>query len=94
MTLIELIVVLVLLGILATLVGGAVAGARQRPAATEDSTWRIGRLKAVRDGRRVTVWSPTGSSGQWALVTFLPDGRALGPGVDPLTGALRERDAP
>lgn len=76
-TLIELLVVLVLLGLIFTVSGLALAslGAPRESARVRELA--AARAQAIRSGRPVLA----------APVLFLPDGRALGPGVDPLTGA-------
>jgi len=58
---------------------------------------RDARAKAIRTGKPVVVVldSPTADSSDCrftrppvhSTALFLPDGRAIGPGVDPLTGA-------
>jgi prepilin-type N-terminal cleavage/methylation domain-containing protein len=79
-TLIELLVVLVLLGALLSVSGLALAALRP----PTSSRWRqallAARAQAIRTGQAVTVRTDS------TAVRFFPDGRALGPGVDPLTG--------
>lgn len=80
-TLIELLVVLVLLGLLLG-VSGLAIGSLASPRESQRVRMLLAtRAAAIRTG---TVASVRVDS---ALVRFLPDGRALGPGVDPLTGA-------
>ncbi|HEX9249359.1 MAG TPA: type II secretion system protein [Gemmatimonadaceae bacterium] len=78
-TLIEMLVVLALLGIM---VGVSTLALARRPppspALTEVQQARIGAIKSG---------EPRAAHG----VLFLPDGRAIGPGVDPLTGAVSAR---
>jgi len=75
-TLLELLVVLTVLGLVLA-VSGLAIGSLQAPRESE----RMGALKraraeAIHSGARRTADS----------VLFLPDGRAIGPRVDPLTG--------
>jgi prepilin-type N-terminal cleavage/methylation domain-containing protein len=85
-TLLELLVVLVLVGLLTTLAAFALRGA-PGGAAMDDAS--VARHRAVTEGRPVAIRMDADSGhispGQW--VRYLPDGRALGAGVDPLTGA-------
>ena len=79
-TLLEMIVVLALFGLLLSLSGLAIASLAPR----KDDQWhaaRIARADAIRFG------SPRVADS----VLFLPDGRAVGVRVDPLTGAGRAR---
>lgn len=80
-TLVELLVVLVLLGMLFAVSGLALASLG---APRESARMRVlegARARAMLSGLPVTVLDST------SPVVFLPDGRALGTGVDPLTGA-------
>lgn len=86
-TLVEVIVVLAIMGLALGISGLALASLK----APRESEWirelRLARTEAIRTGRPVRTRS------NHALLTtnlFLPDGRALGPGVDPLTGTLRD----
>jgi prepilin-type N-terminal cleavage/methylation domain-containing protein len=76
-TLVELLVVLALLGLVLGMSGLAFASLRERPESDELRELRRARAEAIRSGAPVRA----------ASVLFLPDGRAVGPGVDPLTGA-------
>ncbi len=82
-TLIELLVVLVILGIIAGTTGAAL---RQRPRGTGASAQSLERQRrlAIRSGQAVTTRDSLGRT-----IRFLPDGRATGPGIDPLTGRPR-----
>ena len=82
-TLVELLVVLVLLGVMAGV--SAVAVGSLRPPAGWRQAQELARTRAeaIRTGRALTV--TTESS---ATVRFLPDGRAIGQGVDLLTGEV------
>ena len=86
-TLVELLVVLLVLGVMAGVSSAAVTSLRRSP----ESEWRRmldqARAAAIRSGNAVTV-----STGQGRVVRFLPDGRAIGEGLDPFTGQVL--DAP
>ena len=92
-TLGELMVALALLGLIVGLSALTLAGLR--PAAEDAAVQdlRRARAEAIRTGRPVRMASARGDTvashtpHPTPVVTFLPDGRALGPGVDPLTGA-------
>jgi hypothetical protein len=94
-TLVEMIVVLALLGVILGVSGVTLASLRQPGDAHAVHELRGARAEAIRTGRPVHVLGVPGDSVAShiprppPLVTFLPDGRALGPGVDPLTGAPR-----
>ena len=78
-TLLELLVALALLGLILGISGLAIASLRTPPRAAASDTLRRARLDAVQSGTPRTVHG----------ALFLPDGRAIGPNVDPLTGAPR-----
>lgn len=80
-TLVELIVALAILGLLVG-IGAATLGGWRRPR-TDDTVelYVAARARAIASGERVRVDRPGGES-----VLFLPDGRAVGGGLDPLTG--------
>ena len=82
-TLIELIVVIAIIGLMAAISGMAVAGLKL-PRETEQ-------VASLRRARRAAIESGTSvrADGNTPRVLFLPDGRALGPDADPLTGAPR-----
>ncbi|MGH7754649.1 MAG: prepilin-type N-terminal cleavage/methylation domain-containing protein, partial [Gemmatimonadales bacterium] len=80
-TLVELLVVLVLLGLVAGVSGLAIASLRPPEGAGARREWERARTQAIRSGQAVVLDS----------VRFLPDGRAVGPRADPLTGALDAR---
>lgn len=84
MTLVELLVVLVVLGVIAGIAVGAVASLRA-PSAGE-RVHSSARAFAIRTGQPLATWDSTGR-----LLLYLPDGRALDPGVDPLTGVINAR---
>ena len=78
-TLVELIVVLALLGLVLGISGLALASLRA-PRESDD-------LRELQKARAEAVQSGTPRTAHGVL--FLPDGRAIGPNVDPLTGAPR-----
>lgn len=78
-TLVELIVTLAVMGLLATLAAAAVAALRSPRRDGHAEMLAAARAKAIRIGHPVKVEGA-------APVLFLPDGRAVGRGVDPLTG--------
>ncbi len=84
-TLVELLVVLALLALLVGVAGPAVASLGASPQSQHVRLLSDARARAIRSG------VPALYSGDSDTVCFLPDGRALGPGVDPLTGALHGR---
>jgi prepilin-type N-terminal cleavage/methylation domain-containing protein len=87
-TLIELIVVLAIIGVMAAISGVAVAGLTLPRESEETAALRRARTEAIVTGapvRAVDHRSP-----RTAHPLFLPDGRAVGSGVDPLTGSPRE----
>ena len=80
-TLVELLVVLVLLGLLTTLGAVSVMSLRPPPQAARLDSLRAARAESIRTG--VPVMRTFDS----VPIRFLPDGRALGGPLDPLTGA-------
>ena len=76
-TLVEVIVVLAVIGIVLAVSGLALASLEAPPESEFVRELRSARAEAIRAG------APRTAHG----VRFLPDGRAIGPGVDPLTGA-------
>ncbi len=78
-TLVELLVVLAVLGLVLGVSGLALAGLREPRESDELRDLRQARAEAIRSG------APRTAHG----ALFLPDGRAIGPNVDPLTGAPR-----
>lgn len=86
-TLLEVIVVLAIMGVTLGLGGLALASLKPPRESELSRELRRARSEAIRGGRPVrTVVNRTARP---VHVLFLPDGRALGPGVDPLTGELR-----
>jgi prepilin-type N-terminal cleavage/methylation domain-containing protein len=92
MTLIELLVTLAVMGVLA----GTAAFAFRPSALPAVDPLADGRTAAIREGRpRVVISRDTTSlPRRITRVLFLPDGRALGPGRDPLTGLARTDSPP
>jgi len=85
-TLVELLVVIAVLGVMCGVSGLALTSLR----APRESDWirdgRAARARAIREGRPVEL--PTARPLERPTVLFLPDGRAIGSGVEPLTGTL------
>lgn len=80
-TLVELLVVLALLGLVLGVSGLALASLREPSEGVDINAMRQARTQAVETG------APRTAHG----VLFLPDGRAVGAQVDPLTGAIHAR---
>lgn len=83
-TLIELLVVLLLLGLLAGVGSTGVLVLRQPASQALRDTLREARAAAIRLGAPVTLVRDS------MTIRFLPDGRALGGPVDPLTGSWHD----
>lgn len=83
MTLIEAIVALVVLGLLTGMVAATLASLKPPTVAAWQTEVTRARGSAIRTGRPVLAHT---DSGYRALL--LPDGRAIGPGLDPLTGEV------
>jgi prepilin-type N-terminal cleavage/methylation domain-containing protein len=93
-TLIEVVVSLSLIALILGISGVALASLREPAASATTRTLQAARDSAIRQGVPVslTVTPPESGSNHAPRTTrywFLPDGRAIGPGVDPLTGAPR-----
>jgi prepilin-type N-terminal cleavage/methylation domain-containing protein len=80
-TLVELLVVLALLGLILGISGLALATLHEPAESAEVRDFARARTDAIQSG------APRTAHG----VVFLPDGRAIGPNVDPLTGAPSAR---
>jgi len=80
-TLIELLVVLVLLGLLFAVSGLALASLGAPRTSQRVRTLEAAGARAIQTGSSVSVMDSA------SPVLFLPDGRAVGGGVDPLSGA-------
>ncbi|MGH7537058.1 MAG: prepilin-type N-terminal cleavage/methylation domain-containing protein [Gemmatimonadales bacterium] len=94
-TLVEVVVALALLGLLFGVSGLALASLRETPSAAIGRQLADARAEAIRTGRPagVTVTIPDTAKYNAPRTThllFLPDGRAVGAGIDPLTGAALE----
>jgi prepilin-type N-terminal cleavage/methylation domain-containing protein len=93
-TLVELMVVLVLLGVLVTVSVTAIPSLRETRAPSLAERLAQGRRQALATGHTVTVSAArlsvsfTGKSVSSVEWQFMPDGRALGPGLDPRNGRL------
>ncbi len=92
-TVVELMLTLAILGLTLAVSGLALASLK----APRESAWigemRRARAEAIRTGAavRASLPPPTSTSlHRPPRRLFLPDGRALGPSVDPLTGAPRD----
>lgn len=81
MTLVELLVVVALLGVVFGVSGLGLASLPEPVESAPLAELRRARVEAIRLGAPVRVDS----------VLFLPDGRAVGPRVDPLTGGSSAR---
>jgi prepilin-type N-terminal cleavage/methylation domain-containing protein len=87
-TLVELIVVLAILGLISGVSGLALASLKAPRESEVVRQLRRSREKAILGGKPIhTVMN---DASRTTRVLFFPDGRAFGPGVDPLTGALRD----
>jgi prepilin-type N-terminal cleavage/methylation domain-containing protein len=86
-TLVELIVALVLIGMLAGLAAGAVGSLAGQKVSADAQELERARRRAIQGGRPVHLQL----SGK-AEVLFLPDGRAIGDSLDYLTGGVRHAD--
>jgi len=84
-TLLEVMVVLVILGLIVWMSGLAFVGLRAPRETNRVGELRRARSEAIRTGRPVVTES--NGAPRTAHVLFLPDGRAIGFGADPLTGA-------
>lgn len=88
-TLVELLVVLAIIGLTAGVAGVAVAALRPPPESHLAGAIRRTRATAIRTGVPLMVWIELAEPARPpALFRFLPDGRVLGPRVDPWTGTL------
>ena len=92
-TLVEVIVVVAILGLVFGVSGLAFSGLRLPRESARVVVLRKTRAAAILGGRPVHAVLPLDSGGnrsQLPAPLFLPDGRAIGPGADPLTGAPRD----
>lgn len=81
MSLVEMLVVLVVMGIVAGVSAVAVGSLAAPPGVVADPL-ADARARAIRSGAAVRARGDSSS----APVLFLPDGRVIGAGFDPLTG--------
>lgn len=86
-TLVEVIVVLAILGLMLGISGLALASLKPPPESEWIRVLRQARSQAIRTGRPIYTG---GNHAPRTTHLFLPDGRVIGPGVDPLTGAPRD----
>jgi len=92
-TIVELMVVIAILGLTLAVSGLALASLRAPPESAWIRELRRARVEAIRTGvaaRAASPLPPLTALHRSGPPLFLPDGRALGPGVDPLTGAPRD----
>ena len=82
-TLMELVVVLAMLGLLFGMSAVAFTSLRQPDDKGPELRFDEARRAALQTGQPVTLTDDSGRT-----VRFLPDGRAIGPEVDPFTGKL------
>src|SRR6266513_1724558 len=87
-TLVELLVVISIIGMIFSMTGLALLSLRTSRASTWRGELRAARARALRTGRPVAF--PAFGLPARPTVLFLPDGRSVGDGVDPLTGAPTE----
>ncbi len=81
-TLLELLVALMLLSVLLGVSGVAVASLKAPRASARVRQIEAAHAAAIRTGQPVSVVVDS------SAYRFLPDGRGVGPGVDPVTGAI------
>jgi prepilin-type N-terminal cleavage/methylation domain-containing protein len=86
-TLVEVIVAIAILGLMAAMSGLTLTTVTPSREAAERRELTRARAEAIRTGRRVVAAT---NAHDTVRIVFLPDGRALGPDVDPLTGRLRD----
>jgi prepilin-type N-terminal cleavage/methylation domain-containing protein len=83
-TMVELLVVIAILGLIVGMSGFAFTSLRAPRASERTRALRAARAHAIREGKPVAL--PFGGSRVRPSALFLPDGRAIGTGVNPLTG--------
>jgi len=86
-TMVEVIVVIAIIGLVIGMSGLAIASLKAPREAEWIRVLRQARAEAIRTGRAVRAADNRIPS---TTHLFFPDGRAVGPGVDPLTGAPRD----
>lgn len=87
-TLVELLVVMTILGVLFAIAGLNLGSLRATNGTTATARLAEARDSAIVSGHDVTT-QPNDSG---RIVRFRPDGQAIGPGVDPLSGAETRED--
>ena len=87
-TLVELLVVLVIIGVLATTTGLAFSNARTESKPSKQASLNALRTRAILDEHPVQL--RYGDPALETAVLVLPDGRVIGDGIDPLTGQLAD----
>ncbi len=94
-TLAELLVVLLIIGLTAGVAGLSVATLRRPPEGELGHRIQEARAMAIRAGTSITVlFDSVGPERRESIVRFLPDGRVIGAGVDPWTGIpMTSRDS-
>lgn len=80
-TLIELLVSLAIIGLAAGVTALAVGGLHSTPDSRRVEALGRARALVIRSGRASSISDSSGRT-----IRFLPDGRGIGPGIDPLTG--------
>lgn len=85
-TLVELVTALAILGVVSGISGVALASLRMPRQSEAVRELQRARAAAIRTGRSVSTPGHLAPDSGFRFL-FLPDGRALGPGADPLTGA-------
>ena len=85
-SLMEMAVVLLLLGLMAGVSGAALWSLRIPSASAEGGLLVAGRGKALLTGVPVLVAERDSAGGGSPTALFLPDGRAIGSGIDPILG--------
>jgi prepilin-type N-terminal cleavage/methylation domain-containing protein len=84
-TLVELLIVIAILGLIFGVSGLAFMSLRLPRGSEWMRQARAARARAIREG--IPTAFPTARPPVRPSALFLPDGRAIGPGADPLTGA-------
>jgi len=87
-TLVEMLVVLVIIGVLATTTGLAFSSARTESKPSKQASLNALRTRAILDEHAVQL--RYGDPVLETAVLVLPDGRVIGDGIDPLTGQLAD----
>lgn len=88
-TLVELLIVITILTVALSVVAMAPQWIGTTRSGAEGDPLVEARLRSVQNGEMVSVLLIAPGDSVASLVSFLPDGRALGENVDPLTGRQR-----